>query len=120
MKIVIPSIPSGYAQPYPELVLEGTLAQMRDLGNALRCLDTEEWEPICPRVRHRVRDVDAAALFYRAMEEALEPHAYVVTHVIGYRYNSRSLSGPDIAKLRSTWVEHIHRTIHEQLGECQT
>ena len=50
MKIIIPALPSDYARPYPELVLEGTETQMSTLANMLSGLDRSNPRGICARV----------------------------------------------------------------------
>lgn len=127
--VVVPSCPSGF-KPYPELIIEATVQDFRIIATCLRALE-KNGEPICLRlgamVQHGYEDglhdrCDADEPMRRAISEALERTAYITTYclrdcdwgALGMKTES------DIDKLytnlRPTWVDHIERSIWEQIG----
>lgn len=119
MKIIIPALPSDYARPYPELVLEATAEQMRDLGNVLSGLDRSSARAICMRVSSKA----SGDLLSEAIMSALGKDAFITS------YLDYGLYYPDLAfddrysiraAIRAKWIDHIERSMWEQLGECQT
>lgn len=71
MKIVIPALPSDYARPYPELVLEGTETQMSTLANVLSGLDRSDPSGICLRVSRVAFDAGTWACVTPRLERPL-------------------------------------------------
>lgn len=110
MKIVIPAVPSDYARPYPELVLEGTAEQMRDLANVLSGLDRSDPRGICCRVQ--------TAVLQKAIASALDDYAYITGYLDAYRdYDLDETLESMRAAIRAKWIDHIERSIWEQLGD---
>ena len=119
MKIIIPALPSDYARPYPELVLEGTAEQMRAIANALSGLDRSSARAICVRVSSK----PSGDLLPKAIMSALGEHTYI-TGYLDYLLYCSYLSFDERyvirAAIRAKWIDHIERSLWEQLGECQT
>ena len=119
MKIVIPALPSDYARPYPELVLEGTEERMRLLANVLSGLDRSDPRGICCRVTRK-----PGQLLIKAIESALDDYAYITGYLNAYRGYELDEDHETLksmrAEIRAKWIDHIERSLWEQLGECQT
>ena len=120
MKIIIPALPSDYARPYPELVLEGTAEQMWDLANVLSGLDRSDPRGICLRVTGK----PCGQLLIKAIEPALDGYAFITGYLHAYRGYDLDEDHETLetmrAEIRAKWIDHIERSIWEQLGECQT
>lgn len=120
MKIIIPTLPSGYARPYPELVLEATAEQMRLLANVLSGLDRSHHSGICLRVTGK----PGGQLLIKAIESALDDHPFITSYLDAYASPSFDEDENDYdvirAEIRAKWIDHIERSMWEQLGECQT
>ena len=120
MKIIIPALPSDYARPYPELVLEGTAEQMRDLANVLSGLDRSNPKGICARVTGK----PGGQLLIKAIESALDDYAFITGYLHAYRGYDLDEDHETLetmrAAIRAKWIDHIERSMWEQLGECQT
>ena len=115
--IVIPALPSNYARAYPELVLYGTAEQLRNIANALSRLDRNDSRGICPRVEQE--SPDAGGILATSIMIALNNHAFITS------YLDYDLYHPDIlfddksvicAAIRAKWIDHIERSIWEQIG----
>ena len=116
--VVVPSCPSGF-KPYPKLTIEATVQEFRIIATCLRALE-KNGEPICYRLYrmvqhgyenelHGCRNADEP--MYRAMSEALRPTAYITSYCL------RDCDIDELyTNLRSTWVDHIERSIWEQIG----
>ena len=119
MKIIIPTLPSGYARPYPELVLEGTEERMRLLANVLSGLDRSDPRGICCRVTRKPWE-----LLIKAIETALDDYPFITGYLDAYASHSLDEDENDYdvirAEIRAKWIDHIERSLWEQLGECQT
>ena len=120
MKIIIPALPSDYVRPYPELVLEGTEERMWLLANVLSGLDRSNPKGICARVTGK----PGGQLLIKAIESALDDYAYITGYLDAYRGYDLDEDHETLetmrAAIRAKWIDHIERSIWEQLGECQT
>ena len=117
ISIVIPALPSNYARTYPELVLHGTAEQLRNIANALSRLDRNDPRGICPRVKQE--SSDAGDILATSIMIALNNCAFITS------YLDYDLYHPDIlfddrsvirAAIRAKWIDHIERSIWEQIG----
>lgn len=127
--IVVPSCPSRF-KPYPELTIEATVQDFRIIATCLRAME-ESNEPICHRlcrmVQHGYEDGlhdrrNADEPMYRAISEALEPAAHITTYCLrdcdwrALGMTTQSDIDELYTTLRSTWINHIERSIWEQIG----
>ena len=127
--VVIPSCPSGF-KPYPELTIEATVQEFRIIATCLRALEKNH-KPICPRLGMMIEDgyenklhdcPGADEPMYRAISEALESTAHITTYCLrdcdwrALGMTTQSDIDELYTTLRSTWVDHIERSIWEQIG----
>ena len=127
--VVVPSCPSGF-KPYPELTIEATVQEFRIIATCLRALEKNH-KPICPRLGMMIEDgyenklhdcPGADEPMYRAISEALESTAHITTYCLrdcdwrALGMTTQSDIDELYTTLRSTWINHIERSIWEQIG----
>ena len=127
--VVVPSCPSGF-KPYPELTIEATVQEFRIIATCLRALE-KNGKPICPRlgamVQHGYENelhgrLEADEPMCRAISEALESTAHITTYCLrdcdwrALGMTTQSDIDELYTTLRSTWINHIERSIWEQIG----
>ena len=122
--VVVPSCPSGF-KPYPELTIEATVQDFRIIATCLRALEKNH-KPICPRLGMMIEDgyenklhdcPGADEPMCRAIMKALGRRWHITTYCL-QNHDWPNLNEEDEihTNLRSTWVDHIERSIWEQIG----
>ena len=122
--VVIPSCPSGF-KPYPKLTIKATVQDFRIIATCLRALEKSS-EPICYRLCRMVVSgyedglhdrCNADEPMYRAIIKALGRHWHITTYCL-QNHDWPNLNEEDEihTNLRSTWIDHIERSIWEQIG----
>lgn len=115
--IVIPALPSNYARTYPELMLYGTAEQLRKTANALSRLDRNDPGGICPRITKE--SSDAGGILATSIMIALKNYAFITSYLeydlyhLDIMFDDRSVIR---AAIRTKWIDHIERSIWEQIG----
>lgn len=127
--VVVPSCPNGF-KPYPELTIEATVEEFRIIATCLRAME-KNGEPICSRlgamVQHGYENElhdrpEANEPIHQAIAKALVPYWYITSYCLrGCDWRALGMTTQsDIDKhyttLRSTWIDHIERSIWEQIG----
>ena len=122
--VVVPSCPSGF-KPYPELTIEATVQEFRIIATCLRALEKNN-EPICYRLSRMVLSRYEDGLhdcpgadepMYRAIMKALKPIGYITSYCLqDCKWPNLNEEDEIHTNLRSTWVDHIERSIWEQIG----
>lgn len=115
--VVVPALPSDYARTYPELVLTGTAEQMRNIANALSRLDRNDPRGICPRVTQE--SSDAGDVLATSIMIALGNCAFITSYLEYDLYHPNMMFDDRSvirAAIRAKWIDHIERSIWEQIG----
>lgn len=116
--VVVPSCPSGF-KPYPELTIEATVEEFRIIATCLRALERNS-KPICQRLSRAIEDLyecyEADEPIYQAITKALAPYWYVTEYCLQDDWPNLDEKKERYTTLRSTWIDHIERSIWEQIG----
>ena len=116
--VIVPSCPSGF-KPYPELTIEATVEKLRIIATCLRTMERTH-EPICKRLSRAVENLydclDADEPMYQATTKALAPYWYITAYLLQDDWPNQDEEKELYTTLRSTWIDHIERSIWEQIG----